>query len=677
MIRLKHYMDIQRIKEPSDEVLVTNTEAFEVGDHIIIQEKWDGCFSYNARITLADGSKIPIGKIVNQKLDVEVLSYNFETRTLEPSKILNYYNHGKKKPFIEIKYRSHIGSNKCRIFCTEDHLFYTNIGWIPANKLHSGLTLFIPNLSISEEQKQLVLGTMLGDSSLYPVLKNTVDKNIGRNYGIVYTHSNKQLEYAQFKNSILGNLFRKTEKITTGYDSDATRNSSICTMCIDHEVKKCLNEFNKKEVNVKWLKDITSIGLAFWYMDDGSLLVGANNQRPRATFHTEGFSKDENDILLEMLYIKFGITGNKTFYKDKYYKIDLSADGSERLFSMIAPYVINSMSYKLPDSYRKNCGHYWDNYNYISKECLTPYYIDMVDLNPSLDSNFGSLNNYDIETENHNYFVGDFLVHNSNASCCLDENGNLVAFSRKNELDYKNTLRGFWNYIQSLDKNLFADLGNMIIFGEWAVAHTVKYYADSYNKWYVYDLYDKDTEEYLPQDKVKAFAESHGLDYINTLYDGPFKSWLHCKTFLNSPAYGDNQEGIVVKNQSKLNSPDVRQPFYLKIVNDSFAETKAHNHRQKVEDPQRLAEQRVAQDQAELVVTEARVRKDINKMIDEGILPEQLSAQDMKIIAQNLPKRIFDDVMKEEGVLVDISNQFLGKAISGTAMKFARKIILG
>jgi recombination protein RecA len=37
-----------------------------------------GCCSYGTRVTLADGTQEKIGKIVNQKLPVEVLSYDFE-----------------------------------------------------------------------------------------------------------------------------------------------------------------------------------------------------------------------------------------------------------------------------------------------------------------------------------------------------------------------------------------------------------------------------------------------------------------------------------------------------------------------------------------------------------------------------------------------------------------------
>lgn len=267
----------------------------------------------------------------------------------------------------------------------------------------------------------------------------------------------------------------------------------------------------------------------------------------------------------------------------------------------------------------------------------------------------------------------------ANASIALDDNGNLMAFSRKNELNYQNNLRGFWNYVQTLDKDKFQDLGKRVLFGEWGVSHTVKYNADAYNKWYVYDMYDTEIEEWLPQSVVKEFAETHGLEYIHVLYEGEFISWDHCRTFLNSPAYGDKQEGIVIKNMSKLNYPDVRRPFYLKIVNDSFMETKAHNHIKKVLDPQHQEEKNLAEEIANEVVTKARVQKEIHKMIDEGILPEKLQPKDMSVVARNLPKRIYDDIVKEELERISdtISNQYFGKAVNTVTMNYAKDIVLG
>ena len=44
-----------------------------------------GCMSYGTRVTLADGTQEKIGKIVNQRMDVEVLSYDAETDSMVPA----------------------------------------------------------------------------------------------------------------------------------------------------------------------------------------------------------------------------------------------------------------------------------------------------------------------------------------------------------------------------------------------------------------------------------------------------------------------------------------------------------------------------------------------------------------------------------------------------------------
>lgn len=141
--------------------------------------------------------------------------------------------------------------------------------------------------------------------------------------------------------------------------------------------------------------------------------------------------------------------------------------------------------------------------------------------------------------------VGDIIQitekwDGSNASIRYDvETGNLVAFSRKLKLDFNNTLNGFWNYVQSLNAEDYKNTPNYVIFGEWGVKNAIRYNQESYGKWYVYDIYDVENQKYLPQNEVKKFAEEHGLIYIHVLYEGEFISWEHCKTFCNSPAYGD------------------------------------------------------------------------------------------------------------------------------------------
>ena len=161
----------------------------------------------------------------------------------------------------------------------------------------------------------------------------------------------------------------------------------------------------------------------------------------------------------------------------------------------------------------------------------------------------------------------------------------------------------------------------------------------------------------------------------DSFYEGKFVSWEHCKTFMNSPAYGELQEGIVIKNQSNLNNPDNRNPFYLKLVNESFSEVM--KRREKVIDPKQEAEKIEAQEIVNSIVTKRRVEKELYKMRDEGVLPEKITSSDMKLVAQNLPKRIYEDCVKEEKDLVVAAGEYFGKMCNGQVMKYAREIILG
>lgn len=271
-------------------------------------------------------------------------------------------------------------------------------------------------------------------------------------------------------------------------------------------------------------------------------------------------------------------------------------------------------------------------------------------------------------------------VDGSNASFRYDiETGALVAFSRKQTLGFNNTLNGFYNYIQSLNANEFSDNPNWCIFGEWLVKHTILYREECYKHWYVYDIYDVEKEEYLPQLEVMKFCDKHNLTYVNVLYEGDFISWEHCKTFCGKSAYtetGDNGEGVVVKNQTNMNSQHSRVPFVLKIINDRFSEIKKDNHIRKIKDPQELHAKAHAQEIVDAIVTKNRIEKEIHKMIDEKVLPEKIEPKDMNIVARNLPKRIYDDCMKEEREYVIEAGEFFDRLCNSQCMKFAKEIIL-
>lgn len=272
-------------------------------------------------------------------------------------------------------------------------------------------------------------------------------------------------------------------------------------------------------------------------------------------------------------------------------------------------------------------------------------------------------------------------IDGANASIAYDETtGKFEVFSRTNLLDQPGALRGFYDYVKTevepkADWSIYKDF---IFFGEWCVGHTCKYDLAWYNKWRVYDIWCKSAGCYVSQERVKATCKQLGLEYIEELYYGPFISWDHCKSFLSkSIAYGKEQEGIVIKNQSKLEKDDNRAPTYLKIVNERFKEAQHSKKEKKPVDPAAEAAKAEAAKLAASVVTEARIRKIIFKLIDEGKLPAELQPKDMGSVMKLLPKLAFDDVLKEEPETVKQLGEHAGKSIAAEAAKQARKIVIG
>lgn len=278
--------------------------------------------------------------------------------------------------------------------------------------------------------------------------------------------------------------------------------------------------------------------------------------------------------------------------------------------------------------------------------------------------------------EKGDYIVIQEKIDGANSAIRYDtENDCVVAQSRKQILSLSNNLRGMYEWSQTLDKNKVKEVlgNNLVFFGEWLVPHTVKYPNEKYNQFYAYDIYDTDAEKYLPQDIVEEKAKALGLNFVPVFYKGEFQSWEHCLSSVGKTEMGGEMgEGIVIKNQAKLNDPNGRTPFYIKIVSEKFQET--HEHHAKIVSPEQLKAQEENKALCESIVTEARVTKILHKLVDESILPENWGAAEMSIVAKNLCKRVFEDCQKEEPEITAQIENF-GKVANSICMGIARKFI--
>ena len=275
--------------------------------------------------------------------------------------------------------------------------------------------------------------------------------------------------------------------------------------------------------------------------------------------------------------------------------------------------------------------------------------------------------------------VGDDIViqekiDGANSSFEFDDESNSIkCFSRKNELSFNNTLRGFWNWGQKLNLDYHC-CKNERIFGEWLVSHTVPYPQDKYSEFYCFDIYDTEKCEWKNQDNVKAYCDVSGIKYVPTFYKGKFISWEHCMSFVGETemggAYG---EGIVIKNMTRLNDPNNYLPFVIKIVGEKFNE-KAERKTRYV-DPKQIAIKELALEIASTIITKPRVVKLLHKMIDDDIIPVDWDSKDMGIIAKNISTLVYNDCIKEENEVVEEVGETFGKLCNSISMCIIKDLL--
>lgn len=266
-------------------------------------------------------------------------------------------------------------------------------------------------------------------------------------------------------------------------------------------------------------------------------------------------------------------------------------------------------------------------------------------------------------------------IDGANASIGF-EDGELSCFSRKQKLSPENTLRGFYTLVQTFDVEKYREvLGDRyIIFGEWLVSHTIKYPATRLSKFYVFDVWDTEVEQYVPWSVTKDFAAKLGLTTVPLFYDGPFVSWEHVQSFVGKTEMDAEPtgEGVVIKSQDRLDNKSSNTPPYVKIVAAKFSEV--HQSKPHEIDPEKLAAKQAAETLAATIVTERRIQKLIEKAVDEGRLRADWDEKDLGTIAKFLCKDVYADCVKEEPETVAQIENF-GKIAAGIAMKLARGLV--
>ncbi len=366
-----------------------------------------GCLSYGTRVTLADGSQEKIGKIVNQKLPVEVLSYDPECGEIVPKKVVNWFDNGPTEQFLQITTVRPGGNGRAQMGLTANHLVRTPGGWREAGELVAGDRVLLSQpYRLGPQQWQVVLGGLMGDAALSP---SRIPGSLGTRFRM--GHGAKQLDYLDWKASLLGNVgqSRSTNAKGAGF-VDLTPLPELA------EIREAVYLGDgHKHLSWEYLKALTPLALAIWYCDDGSFQSRAKGLQERtrdgsgrSEICVEAMSPGSRQRLVEHLatfdlHPTLSLRGTRR-------KAVLSFGKNEtaKLHELIAPYVHPSMQYKLLERFRGRFA--------VASEFIEPILLPVPApvLEVKVKPCTRSMHRFDIEVEGtHNYLADGVIVHNS------------------------------------------------------------------------------------------------------------------------------------------------------------------------------------------------------------------------------------------------------------------------
>ena len=190
---------------------------------------------------------------------------------------------------------------------------------------------------LTERQREIIIGTLLGDACL--------EKN-GKYTRLRIDHYNKQKEYIfwlfrelspfSLKPRIINEVDKRNGKTYSRWHF-STKSLPIFT-----EFQELFYVGKRKIVPSTLDEFITPLSLAIWYMDDGF------RRKDSKGFYlcTSSYTAKEHKILQEVLYKRFMIS-TKIHHQRQYMRTFIPSASAESFNKLVKPYVLPDLNYKL------------------------------------------------------------------------------------------------------------------------------------------------------------------------------------------------------------------------------------------------------------------------------------------------------------------------------------------
>jgi recombination protein RecA len=363
-----------------------------------------GCFSYDTRVTLADGTQEKIGRIVNQKLPVEVLSYDVARDEFVPRRVVDWFDNGPTDEFLKFTVARGSGNGRSQFSVTANHLISTPYGWVHAGDLEVGqAVLQRVQHRLSPYQWDVLLGGLMGDGALSP-------SRSGHGARYRFGHGGKQTAYADWKASHFANLsVSRTTNDAGAVFHDVQPLPELA------DLREAVYIAGKKVLSWDYLKRLSARSIAIWYQDDGSFQLRSKGLQERtrggsgrSEICVEAFEQGSRQRLRDHLADTFDLDADLMQKGGNAFLVFRTAE-TAKLHELVAPYVHPSMDYKLLPRFRG----LFDDAPVFEGPRDVAVAMPVVDITRKAP-NGRHTHRFDIEIEGtHSYLADGVVVHNS------------------------------------------------------------------------------------------------------------------------------------------------------------------------------------------------------------------------------------------------------------------------
>jgi hypothetical protein len=196
-------------------------------------------------------------------------------------------------------------------------------------------------LTLSDEQKETLVGLLLGDVCLET-------QNRGGTYRLKVEQSDAHADYVQHLYSVFQPWILSPPRSRRHSDSQGREHISWTFQTVSHSAFRFYaHQFyggQQKSVPALIHRWLTARGLAYWFMDAGSM---KSEQSKGVILNTHSFSTADVSRLVQLLQSEFSLAATVRKQRE-FQQIYISGHSLETFHRHVGLYLIDSMKYKLP-----------------------------------------------------------------------------------------------------------------------------------------------------------------------------------------------------------------------------------------------------------------------------------------------------------------------------------------